>query len=165
MCNNSGGKVDTALTDVRQRAEAAFDSGFFCAESVLLAITEAEGIASELLPGAATAFCSGQARTCGACGALNGALLAIGLVLGRRTSDASAEPAYAAAAAVVADFEKEFGSRDCRTLLDGCDLGSPGGKAEFAERGLRLRCRSISGTAAAMAMEAISRNRPAREGS
>ena len=164
MCSKAA-EIGKPTANVRQRAEAAFDSGLYCAESVVLAIAEAEGIASHLLPGAATAFCSGQARTCGACGALNGALLAIGLVLGRRASEESAEPAYAAAAAVVADFEREFGSRDCRTLLDGCDLGSPGGKAEFAERGLRVRCRNISGTAAAMAMEAISRNRSAREGS
>jgi C_GCAxxG_C_C family probable redox protein len=155
--------ADAPQDGVRAAAGNLFESGFLCAESVLLAIARAEGIESDLLPGVATAFCSGQARTCGACGALNGALLAVGMILGRSTPEDSLAPAYAAAEAVIADFEKEFGSRDCRTLLDGIDLGQPEGRARFEELGLKRRCLNIVGSAAAMAERAVSRIRTTTE--
>ena len=54
-------------TDVRKIAEKAFASGLYCAESTLISLAEAQGIESDLLPGIATGFCSGMARTCGTC--------------------------------------------------------------------------------------------------
>ena len=45
---------------VAQRSEELFQSGWYCAESVLLAIAEAHGIESEIIPKIATAFCSGD---------------------------------------------------------------------------------------------------------
>jgi hypothetical protein len=53
-----------------QRSVELFRSGFFCAESVLLAIAESQGIESDLIPRIATGFCSGISRTGGACAEL-----------------------------------------------------------------------------------------------
>jgi len=57
---------------VSQKSRELFDSGFYCAESVLLAIAGHKGIQSDLIPGIATGFCSGMSRTCGMCGAVTG---------------------------------------------------------------------------------------------
>lgn len=151
--------AETSRDDVRQSAENLWSSGFYCAESVLLAVTRAEGLDSPLLPAVASAFCSGQARTCGPCGALSGALMAVGAVLGRRSEKDAMDAVYAAAGQLIEKFEGEFGSRDCRTLLDGCDLGTPEGQVMFRERGFMERCRNFTGRAAEMARETIAEHR------
>jgi hypothetical protein len=46
--------------DVARRSRELFESGFLCAESVLLAVSEAEGVRSDLIPKIATGFCSGM---------------------------------------------------------------------------------------------------------
>lgn len=147
--------ADQTRTGVRKSAEDLWDSGFYCAESVLLAVTRAEGVESELLPAVASAFCSGQARTCGPCGALSGALMALGAVLGRRLRQESMERVYAAAGHMIEEFEGEFGSRNCQGLLDGCDLGTPEGEVMFRERGFVARCRVFTGRAAEMAVKIL----------
>ena len=146
---------DETRPDVRKLAEDLWDSGFYCAESVLLAVTRAEGVQSTLLPAAASAFCSGQARTCGPCGALSGALMALGAVLGRTSPQESLDRAYEAAGHLIEEFEGEFGSRNCQTLLDGCDFGTPEGQAMFRERGFEARCRNFTGRAAEMAVQIL----------
>lgn len=148
-----------SCADVRQSAEDLWASGFYCAESVLLAVTRAEGLQSTLLPGMASAFCSGQARTCGPCGALSGALMSLGAVLGRRSEKDSLDEIYAASGQLIEQFENEFGSRECRPLLDGCDLGTPEGQLMFRERGFTARCRKFTGRAAEMAWEIIAEHR------
>jgi len=150
---------DESKAGLRQSAEALWAEGFFCAESVLLAVTRDQGIESDLLPAVASAFCSGQARTCGPCGALSGALMAVGAVLGRRSEKDAMDAVYAAAGQLIEKFEGEFGSRDCRQLLDGCDLGTPEGQVMFRERGFMARCRNFTGRAAEMAREVIAEHR------
>jgi len=145
--------------DVRQSAEDFWGSGFYCAESVLLAVTRAEGLESTLLPAVASAFCSGQARTCGPCGALSGALMSLGAVLGRRSKADTMDAVYAASGQLIEKFEGEFGSRDCRSLLNGCDLGTPEGQLMFRERDFTARCQKFSGRAAEMAWEIIAEYR------
>jgi C_GCAxxG_C_C family probable redox protein len=144
-----------AIPQVRKWAEESFASGLFCAESVVLAIARAEGVDSELLPKIATGFCGGMSRTCGTCGAVSGAIMGIGLALGRSTAKASSQPAYAATERLMQTFEHEFGSRDCHVLLDGCDLGTPEGQAMFQVRKLDGRCRQMTGRAAEIAARVI----------
>lgn len=145
----------SAIPHVRASAEKLFGSGLFCAESVVLALAQAEGVDSELLPKLATAFCSGMSRTCGTCGALTGAVMGVGLALGRSSAGDSVQPAYAATQQLVRAFEAEFGSRDCRSLLDGCDLDTPEGQAMFKERKFGQRCLQFTGKAAELAASVI----------
>lgn len=149
----------SAFLEVRTAAEEAFASGYYCAESVVLAVARFQGVEPELPVRMATALCSGQARACGPCGALTGAILAVSLVLGRTAKTDSVEPAYAATRRLVGEFEKEFGGRDCQTLLDGCDLGTPEGQAMFKERGFVRRCTRFTGKAAQMAARIIADSR------
>lgn len=137
-------------TNVRQSAETAFAAGLYCAESVVLAQAQAQGIDSALLPKAATAFCGGMARCCGPCGALTGAMIGIGLALGRARPEESVQAAYVATQQLIAAFEQEFGARDCHELL-GCDLGTPEGQAAFRAQNLGARCARYTGRAAEIA--------------
>ncbi|NLM70971.1 MAG: C_GCAxxG_C_C family protein [Synergistaceae bacterium] len=116
-----------------------FLSGLGCAESSLMALAGVQGIESDLMPRIATGLCGGMGRTCGACGALTGAVLAIGLAFGRRKPGDSPDTARSATRCLVEAFEAKFGARDCHLLL-GCDLGTPEGMAVFEEKGLRDRC-------------------------
>jgi C_GCAxxG_C_C family probable redox protein len=142
------------LSDVRQHAEASFASGLYCAESVVVALARAQGLAADQASKAATAFCSGMARTCGTCGALTGGIMGVSLALGRSKADESVEPAYEATQRLVHDFEQAFGARDCSELL-GCDLGTPEGQRAFREQRLHERCARYTGTAAELAARAI----------
>src|ERR1035437_1110459 len=116
------------VSDVRKSAEEFFASGLYCAESVVLALANAQGIESDLLPKVATAFCSGMARTCGTCGALTGAIMGVSLALGRSEASQPVQPSYTATQRLMREFEQEFGARDCHMLL-GCDLNSSEGQA------------------------------------
>lgn len=144
-----------SIEDVRKYAEGTFASGLYCAESVLLAIARSQGIQSDILPKIATGLCSGMARSCGTCGAVTGAILGIGLVLGRSTPEESVEPAYTAAGKFLKEFELEYGDRSCYVLLGGCDMGTPEGQATFVENNLFERCKQITGKAAEIAARII----------
>jgi C_GCAxxG_C_C family probable redox protein len=144
-----------SAAEVRKIAEDAFKSGLYCAESVVLAIAKAHGIESDVLPKAATAFCSGMARTCGPCGALTGAVLGVSLALGRSTPGESVQRSYSATQRLVQEFEEEFGSRDCYALLGGCDLNTAAGQTMFKEQDLGSRCLEFTGKAAEIAARVI----------
>jgi len=146
------------IPQVRKSAEEAFASGMFCAESVVLAVAKAQGVDSKLLPKVATAFCSGMARTCGACDALTGAVMGVGLALGRSTAKDSVQPSYTATQQLIQAFEKEFGSRDCQALLGGCDLNTSEGQAMFKDQKLGQRCLQFTGKAAEIAARVIVEN-------
>ncbi|MCK5247979.1 C_GCAxxG_C_C family protein [Candidatus Bipolaricaulota bacterium] len=139
---------------IAQRSAALFDSGFYCAESVLLAIDEARNVGCKLIPQIATGFCSGVARSCGMCGAISGAILAIGLAMGRSSADESVDDVYKAVRIVLDGFESEFGSSNCQLLL-GCDLGTEEGQRSFHERKLYATCGSYVARATELALEAI----------
>lgn len=144
-----------AIPEVRRSAEASFAAGFYCAESVVMAIAEAEGVVSDLLPRIATSLSGGMARTCGDCGALTGAILGVGLALGRSAATESVEPAFAATRRLIDDFEREFGARNCQALLGGCDLGTPEGQTMFVEQKLGRRCLRFTGGAAEIAARVV----------
>ncbi|MBN1859016.1 C_GCAxxG_C_C family protein [Candidatus Bipolaricaulota bacterium] len=142
-----------------QRSRELFDSGFYCAESVLMAVAESRAVSCKLIPGIASGFCSGQARTGGPCGALAGAILAVNMVLGRCTSKQSIEPCYQAVRTLAAAFARRFGADNCEALI-GCHLGTEEGQAYFRENGLESRCRDMVGVATELALEAIAETPP-----
>lgn len=145
-----------AASEVRKSAEELFSSGLYCAESVVGALARSQGLDSDLLPRVATAFCGGMARTCGTCGAVTGAIMGIGLALGRSAPGESVAPSYIATQQLVREFEQEFGSRNCHELL-GCDLGTPEGQATFREKKLGQFCLQYTGKAAEIAARAIAK--------
>ena len=147
------------VSNVRRSAEDSFASGLYCAESVLLALADEMGVESELLPRVATAFCSGMGRMCGTCGALTGAMMGLGLALGRSEASQSVQPSYQATQRLIREFEQEFGGRDCHVLL-GCDLNTPEGQAMFKEQKLGQRCARYTGKAAEIAARLVVETAP-----
>ena len=137
-----------------QRSLELFRSGFFCAESVLLAISESQGIQSDLIPRIATGFCSGISRTGGMCGAVSGAIMGINLVVGRNSPTESLEVSYDLTQKLISRFERQYGSVNCRQLI-GCDLATERGQRYFLENHLMERCLQYAEGATRMALSLI----------
>ncbi len=124
---------------VAKRSREYLESGYWCAESVLLAVAEAEGIRSDLIPRIATGFCSGMARTCGQCGALSGGIMSISLLTGRNSPGGPVNETYSRVKKLRQDFEAKYGSTGCSELL-GLDLGTEEGLQAYHENSLREKC-------------------------
>ena len=137
-----------------QRSLELFKSGYFCAESVLLAIAESQGIQSDLIPRIATGFCSGISRTGGMCGAVSGAIMGINLMTGRNLPAESLEVNYALVQKLIERFEKQYGSVNCRQLL-GCDLATESGQRYFMENNLMESCLQYAEEATGLAISLI----------
>jgi C_GCAxxG_C_C family probable redox protein len=137
-----------------QRSLELFKSGYFCAESVLLAIAENQDIQSDLIPKIATGFCSGISRTGGMCGAVSGAIMGINLVAGRSSPSESIEPSYTLTQKLISQFEREYGSVNCRQLI-GCDLATEAGQRYFMENHLMESCIQYAENATRMAISLI----------
>ncbi|MEW5728275.1 MAG: C-GCAxxG-C-C family protein [Pseudomonadota bacterium] len=135
-------------------ALAQFDSGMFCAESVVAALAPRLGVPAEVVVPAATGFCSGVARTGGMCGAVSGAIMAIGMAMGRTRPDEKVERGYGPVQDLMARFAAEFGSTNCAELL-GCHLGTPEGMQTFRDAKLGTRCRAYTRRAAELAAELV----------
>ena len=125
---------------VVKRCRELFDGGLFCAESVLLAFAEEQGLDSEIMPGIATGFCGGVARTAGICGAVSGGVMAIGLVAGRSVAADSELRCSGLVPQRHREFAARFGSVNCAELL-GLHLGVPEELERYRAEGLlQSRC-------------------------
>lgn len=134
-----------------KRARKFFESELYCAESVLLAISEAKGIESDLIPKIATGFCSGMARTGGLCGAVSGGMMGLNLTTGRRSADVPVDENYAVIQKFLAAFEEKFGSTNCMELTE-CDLNTEEGQTAFEENNQKAQCLDYVEWATRMAM-------------
>jgi len=140
----------------RQLAVETFRSGFSCSQAVFAAFAEELGLDREKALRIAQPFGGGIARTGSMCGAVSGAILAIGLKYGRSRleDEAAREKTYA----LVREFMERFGERRgsllCRELI-GVDLSAPGGHAEAERRGVFEEICSRLVAEAAEILEAI----------
>ena len=111
-----------------EKAKENFTCGFNCAESVLKSLTDEMGTECSCIPKIATGFGAGLGRHGEICGAITGAVMAIGLKYGR--SDAKDPEAKEKAYAIVDDFMKTFKSKfqNVRCIdITGCNMLTPGG--------------------------------------
>ena len=137
-----------------RRSRELFNSGYRCAESVLLSVAESKGIQSELIPRIATGFCAGIARTCGSCGAVSGAIMAINQFYGRNLPDEPVEKTYMPVQRLIEMFKNKFGSTNCRDLT-GVDLGTAEGRKTLYSTNVIEQCKNYTEEAARMAMTII----------
>jgi C_GCAxxG_C_C family probable redox protein len=142
------------IDDAVRRSRDLFSSGYYCAESVLMAVAEVYNVESDLIPRVATGFCSGIARTSCQCGAISGAIMGLGLVAGRDTPDQSIEETYALASELIERFEDKFGSRNCQRLT-GCDLSAPEGQEQFKTRSVIDQCYQYAEEATRIALQLL----------
>lgn len=120
-----------------ERASAVFKEGFNCAQAVFSTVAEVAGLDTGTAARAATAFGGGMARMGSTCGAVTGALMAIGLARGNDlpADKESKEKVYVLAREFVERFKARHGSIVCRELL-GCDIGTTEGHERAKEQGL-----------------------------
>ncbi|WP_419786114.1 C-GCAxxG-C-C family (seleno)protein [Pseudodesulfovibrio sp.] len=133
------------MTDIiRDKAEAWFGGGKMqCAETVLRIAMEAVGKDPAPVLHAASGFCAGMARTKGQCGALSGALMALG-VLASTTDDPDEigqdrEVVFDLTQELLQWFRDEFGSYNCFELT-GCDFLTLEGKERFNQGNVKKTC-------------------------
>lgn len=150
MSQTTGNKEDIAA----ERSRALFDSGMYCAESVLQAIAEVMEIQNDLIPRIATGFCGGLSRTCGPCGALSGAVMALNMLYGRQSPEESVKENYILVHNLVKHFVSQFGSMNCKELIH-CDLGTDEGHRYFEENNLIEQCKDYTAGAARIVIRLI----------
>ncbi|HBH04633.1 MAG TPA: hypothetical protein DDZ42_22425 [Candidatus Rokubacteria bacterium] len=96
----------------------------------MLAVCQRQGIKDEVIPRIATAFGGGMGGTGSVCGAVVGAVMAVGLRHGRAEPSERDARAYALTQELRRRFEAEMGSIGCRELT-GMDLSTPEGVKRF----------------------------------
>lgn len=106
-------------------ADKYFDQNFNCAQSVFSAFAAQFGLDEETAVKIAAPFGGGVARRGETCGAVTGALMAIGLARGTATPE-SKEVVYRLAQEFMLRFKEKHGSLLCRELI-GCDISTPEG--------------------------------------
>lgn len=115
-----------------EKASALHLKGYNCAQAVLLVLYEHiyPGGQNELIPKIATGLGGGIGRCGSICGALTGAVLAVGVKYGANEINAEKKAlSYAKAQELYLKFEKQHGEVMCRNLIK-YDLSKP---EEFAK--------------------------------
>ncbi len=126
---------------IEKKAFDYSESGFNCAESVLMATIESRmGNTDPELPKVASALGGGVGGSHEElCGALSGGVLAIGLMYGRTEPGVDVQFAKDLAAEFRARFEKEFGTTKCGKLIE-----------QFGEEHRSERCTKLTATTAGL---------------
>jgi C_GCAxxG_C_C family probable redox protein len=111
--------------------------GCNCAQAVCSVFAREAGVPEEVVLRAATGFGGGVGHTGGACGAVSGAVLALGLLLGSTGPEGkeAKDRTYALTQEFIARFVRTHGTISCTGLLD-CDLSTDEGLARAREQGL-----------------------------
>ena len=124
------------MPDPVQRSVDLFASGFMCAESVLMALAEHQGVACDAIPSLATGLCAGISRTSNTCGALLGAIMGLGLAYGRDIAEDPPDPCFSQVQVLLDGFARRFGSTNCQELT-GCDFLTDQGRADFRDKNIK----------------------------
>ena len=141
-------------TDPVKLSEEYFESGYGCAESVLMAIAVSQNIKSEIIPRIASGFCGGMALTNGLCGAVAGGVMAINLLYGRDNNFQNKDLNYQKVQEFIVEFKTRFGSLNCPDLT-GCDLSTDKGKEQFDVLNVHEKCTELTAEATSMVLELI----------
>jgi C_GCAxxG_C_C family probable redox protein len=120
-----------------ETAVRTFEHGFSCSQSVLSAFADPADMSRESALRVAAGFGGGIARTGETCGAVTGAVMALGLRhCGVPTDDPQAkERAYPPVREFITRFKGRHGTIECRQLI-GCDIGTPEGLQRAREQGV-----------------------------
>jgi C_GCAxxG_C_C family probable redox protein len=129
-------------TEVVEDAASLFAQGFTCGQAVLAAFAQEGGLPQDVALRLGCAFGGGVARSGGTCGAVNGALMAIGLKFGQAAvqQTEAREKTYGATRSFLVEFRRSHGSDVCRELL-GVDISTQEGRDTAMKNNLfKTRC-------------------------
>jgi C_GCAxxG_C_C family probable redox protein len=131
-----------------EKAAKYFGNGFHCAESVAVAVLDVLGEEPSEAAAHATAFGGGFGRTFQeVCGALSGALIAIGHIYGRREMGGEWDLAAEFGAKIRQRFLDDFGATNCETLL-----------ARFGDERQMIECRNLTKKVTATLLALLTEN-------
>jgi C_GCAxxG_C_C family probable redox protein len=107
------------MSKASEKAVECFNGGFSCSQAVLASHCGKFGMAQETAFRVAGAFGGGMGHIGGACGAVTGALMLIGLKYGKFKQDdtVSKDRTYEAVAKFVEEFKRAYGSLNCTELV------------------------------------------------
>lgn len=140
-----------------ERAEALFREGFSCSQAVLMAFAPGLGMHETQAALVASAFGGGMARHGWTCGALTGAMMALGLHAGYASAQdtTTKDELYAKVQQLVARFEERHGATACRQLV-GANMLDPGERQAASDRGVFTTvCPQLVRTAASLVAEEL----------
>ena len=124
----------SAVSTARQRAQAYFEEGYNCSQSVFLAFADRYGFSKELAARMSASFGGGVGRLREICGTVSGMALVCGLECGATEgADQEGKAAnYEQMQTLAAQFQEQNGSLICRTLLglDGQTDGQTDGQRQ-----------------------------------
>ena len=120
------------MTNPIQIAQERFAQGFSCSQSVFSAYASQLGIDDETVLKLASPFGGGTAHQGYVCGAVTGALMALGMARGSASLDKKDET-YRIAEDLIKRFRKIHGTILCHELID-CDISTPEGLQEAREQ-------------------------------
>ncbi len=120
------------------------DMGFNCCESVLSGLCDYLGEDTKLVPRIATGFGGGVGHTGDICGAVSGAIMALGIKFGRSSADEKEkrDRLYLMVEEFLEHVRKELGSIDCFDLI-GIKLNAVDGMKVYRENKLGKKCHRI----------------------
>ena len=120
----------------KKTALELFRSSHNCSQSVFAAFADKDSIDQETAKAVAAGFGAGMGRRQATCGAVTGAVMAIGLA-GFDPADMAGSKlgVYEKTRRFIDEFERRMGGVSCRSLL-GVDLNTPEGVAEAKQKNL-----------------------------
>jgi C_GCAxxG_C_C family probable redox protein len=142
----------------KEKAMALFESGYNCAQSVVLAFSDLTDADEKMLARLSSSFGGGMGRLREVCGAVSGAFMVLGLLYGYDGAETGAKKAehYMMIQHFAERFSNETGSIVCRELL-GLDKkkDSPIPDKRTAEYYKKRPCKELVGLSAEILEEMI----------
>ncbi len=125
------------MTDAEKNAREHLASGYNCAQSVLKAVLEEKGVFFDEAMSLSSGFGGGIAGEGRTCGAVSGAIMAIGLLNGPQNDDVvkGKESTYKLSSILVERLKEKFETTQCYELI-GVDMKDPKAKKAARERGV-----------------------------
>ena len=128
---------------------------FLCSEAVLLSLCDHLQIRSEIVPRIATGFGAGMGGQGLVCGAISGAVMALGIKFGRDNAEKKGNKPYWFTAEFLRRFRREWNRVTCRELT-GCDLTTDAGRKKYDDNELwETKCRKLIATSSEIAYDMI----------
>lgn len=120
-----------------EQAKEHFLSGYNCAQSVVLSFADDLKYSKELALKISAGFGGGMGKQQETCGAVTGAIMVLGLLIGEEVNnnDELKAEAYSSVKELSREFTAAYNTTSCRELI-GCDLNTPEGSAKFKEEKL-----------------------------